>query len=282
MGLSSVMQTALSGLSASGTLLEFAAHNLANSQTPGFKASHVNLATQSYQTRLGGANPMQVGRGVRVSGTTIDFSQGSIEPDDQPALLALEGEGLFILEGPGDERLYTRDGSFALGAAGELLARGGYRVLGYAMGEGSELDTSQLVPLHIALGSQVADAQGQATTLTTFSVEPDGTILGHTSDGGQQLLGQLQLTRFANPGGLVQRAGNAFRASPASGLPIESAPGEQGAAEVVAGATELSNVDIGRELIDLTLAENQFRANLAVWHTADSLLDELFFPWRAW
>jgi len=63
-------------------------------------------------------------------------------------------------------------------------------------------------------------------------------------------------------------------------LPNESDPGEGGSAEVLSGAKELSNVDIGRELVELTLAGNLFQANLAVLHTADTLLGEMFFPWR--
>jgi flagellar hook protein FlgE len=38
---------------------------------------------------------------------------------------------------------------------------------------------------------------------------------------------------------------------------------------------ELSNTDIADNLIGLSLAENMFRANLAVWRTGDELLDEL-------
>ena len=56
---------------------------------------------------------------------------------------------------------------------------------------------------------------------------------------------------------------------------MESNPGEDGSASLVAGATELSNADIGQNLIDLFMASDYFRANLAVLRTADSLLDEL-------
>ena len=280
MGLGSVMNTALSGLSAATTLIDVAANNLANSQTPGFKASHVELATLPFLSLQGNANSLQVGSGVMVAGTSIDFGQGPLETSDQPAHLALDGEGLFILEGNSGERLYTRDGQFALSGSGELLSRGGYQVLGYGLAEDGTLDTSQLVPLSIRLGSEVEDEHGQTATLRSYSIQRDGRILGRYSDGRYRPLGQLRLARFPNQAGLTQRAGNAFRASPASGLPRENNPGEDGAAEIVTGATELSNVDVARELTRLQLAEIQFRANLFVLHTADSLLDSLFFPWR--
>jgi flagellar hook protein FlgE len=268
------MHTSASGLSSATTLMEVAASNVANSQTPGFKAAVAELATLP-------VSAAGVGSGVQVAGTGVNPSQGPIAAADLPALLALEGEGLFILEGASGERLYTRDGRFALNAAGDLVTRDGHRVLGHAALADGTFDTSQLVPLRIALGSPVSSSSGQFATLRSYSIQRDGRIVGHYSDGLARSLGRLRLARFPNPGGLVQRAGNVLRASPASGLPRESDPAAGGAAQVISGATELSNVDLGRELVDLTLAENQFRANLLVLDTADSLLDELFFPWRA-
>jgi flagellar hook protein FlgE len=116
--------------------------------------------------------------------------------------------------------------------------------------------------------------------LRSYSVSRDGRVVGHYSDGVNRTLGQLRLARFANPAGLAARAGTKFASTPASGLPIESDPGEATTAEIVSGGTELSNVDIGHQLIELTLGGNMFQANLAVFHTAENLLSELFFPWR--
>ena len=79
MALGSVLQTALSGLSAAEAALQVLANNLANSQTAGFKASRPVFASQSVQTaslgaaptdRSGGSNPVQVGRGTLMAGAT--------------------------------------------------------------------------------------------------------------------------------------------------------------------------------------------------------------------
>ena len=78
-----------------------------------------------------------------------------------------------------------------------------------------------------------------------------------------------------NPNGLVRRGHNRFGAGPNSGLPIEANPGDGGVAHVIAGATELSNTDVGQNLIDLTLASFQFRASRLVMDTSDQLLLEL-------
>ena len=284
MGLSTVMQTALSGMSAATTIIDVAANNLANTQTRGFKASSVRLATLAPQTMslAGGlgSNPIQFGSGVQVVGVDSDFSQGPISASDQLPLLALDGEGLFILQASGGERLYTRDGQFHLSADGELVTADGDRVLGFGVDAEGRIDRSELTPLAIRLGSAAVGPLGTAAILRSYSIGKNGGIVGRYSDGLNRTLGQLRLARFANPAGLAARAGNKFASTPASGLPTESDPGSAVTAEIVSGATELSNVDIGRELIELTLAGNLFQANLAVFRTADNLLGELFFPWR--
>jgi flagellar hook protein FlgE len=217
---------------------------------------------------------------VVVAGIDVDASQGSIATEDQLPLLALEGEGFFILEGEHGERLFTRDGNFTLNANGELVTVTGERVLGYGADADGQIDDSRLVPLTIRLGRQVTSTGGNAATLNSYSITRSGRIVGRFSDGSSRPLGQLRLARFANFAGLAQRADNQFQATTASGEPTESDPGDAGAGQVLAAAVELSNVDLGRQLIDLTLAGNQFRANAAVFRAADEMLGELFFPWR--
>jgi len=60
-----------------------------------------------------------------------------------------------------------------------------------------------------------------------------------------------------------------------SGLPIEGDPGTQGIGSIVAGAVELSNTDIGKNLIELVLATTQYRGNARVITAAQQMLDEL-------
>jgi flagellar hook protein FlgE len=88
-------------------------------------------------------------------------------------------------------------------------------------------------------------------------------------------LGLIRLARFANPAGLVQRGQNLFAQGVNSGLPIEGDPNSQGLGSIVAGAVELSNTDIGKNLIDLVLATTQYRGNARVISTAQQMLDEL-------
>jgi flagellar hook protein FlgE len=277
------MQTALTGLNAATTILEVTANNLANYETRGFKASSVRLATLRPVTQSPGgwnANPLQFGSGVQVVGIEQDFSQGEIQTDGSLPLLALQGEGLFILHSSDGVRLFSRDGQFHLDAEGHLINAEGDQLLGFGTDAEGQIDRRKLVPLTIRLGAAAGGANGISAILRSYSIARNGQIVGKYSDGISRTLGQLRLARFANPAGLFARYGNRFASTPASGFPQEVDPGSHGAATILAGATERSNVNIGHELIELTLAGNLFRGNLAVITTADQMLGALFFPWR--
>jgi flagellar hook protein FlgE len=113
-------------------------------------------------------------------------------------------------------------------------------------------------------------------TLTSYLIGEDGIIRGVFSSGVTRDLGQVRLARFANPAGLVQRGENMFSQGLNSGLPIEGNPDSNGIGSLIGGAVELSNTDIGKNLIELVLATTQYRGNARVISTAQQMLDELF------
>jgi flagellar hook protein FlgE len=124
----------------------------------------------------------------------------------------------------------------------------------------------------IAVSRQDGSGPG---VLTSFIVGEDGVIRGVFSNGVTRDLGQIRLARFANPAGLEQRGQNLYSEGVNSGLPVVADPGQQGIGAVVAGAVELSNTDIGSNLIDLILASTMYRGNTRVITTAQQMIDEL-------
>ncbi|MHC4405786.1 MAG: flagellar hook-basal body protein [Planctomycetota bacterium] len=284
MALGSVLHTALSGISAAELLVRTVGNNLANFETPGFKASTPRFATQVPQTNslgaapshgTGGSNPVQVGLGVGVGQISTDFTQGSIMSDANPSSLAIQGQGFFVVEGPHGQQAYTRVGTFGLNADHELVTGGRHRVLGFAADDGFEIQTGELTTLTIPLGEQVAGRSGSPAVLTGFHVTQDGRVHGQFTDGVSRNLGQIRLATFANPGGMEALGDNLYRAGPNSGLPVESNPGEAGAGRLISGAIETSNTDVGRSLVGLLEASVMFRANIQVLDTADQMLDDL-------
>ncbi len=112
-------------------------------------------------------------------------------------------------------------------------------------------------------------------TLTSFTVGEDGIISGIFSNGIFRDLGQIRLARFSNPSGLAQKGRNMFAQTVNSGLPITGNPGDLGIGRIVAGARELSNTDVGENLIRLILSTTMYRSNSRVISTAQEMLDEL-------
>ena len=140
-----------------------------------------------------------------------------------------------------------------------------------------ELDFSQVSGLAAGQSSLAAarqDGSGPGT-LTSFIIGEDGVIRGVFSNGITQDLGEIQLARFANNTGLEQRGQNLFSQGVNSGLPVVGSAGAEGIGSIVAGAVELSNTDIGQNLIDLVLATTQYRGNTRVITAAQQLLEEL-------
>jgi flagellar hook protein FlgE len=122
----------------------------------------------------------------------------------------------------------------------------------------------------------VKERDGSAPqSLVNFTVAENGTITGVFSQGTTRPLGQIRLVRFSNPAGLNQKGQNVFVQGVNSGLPMEGNPGERGIGSIIAGAVELSNADIGSNLIDLITASTMYRSNTRTISTAQQMIDEL-------
>jgi flagellar hook protein FlgE len=184
MGLASALTTALTGLTAAETTIDVVGNNLANSQTAGFKASDAVFATQFLQTQglgsaptatAGGTNPRQIGLGTQVAEITPDFTQGTIEVSSNPSDLAIQGDGFFIVEGVTGESLYTRNGIFKTNSENELVTVAGNRLLGFGVDEQFQIQTTELVPLAIPLGS-AAVAQATQNVFLQGTLTPTGDV----------------------------------------------------------------------------------------------------------
>ncbi len=182
MGLASAMTTALSGLTAAESKIDVLGNNLANSQTVGFKESDVVYATQFFQTLSmgsapsegsGGVNPRQFGLGTRVSGISTYHTQGTITLSNSSTNMAIQGDGMFVVQGVGNEQLYTRAGVFSTNADNELVTPNGNRLLGYTVDEDFNLQTNALQPLSVPMG-MAAVAQSTTQVVLEGGLPPNG------------------------------------------------------------------------------------------------------------
>jgi flagellar hook protein FlgE len=146
-----------------------------------------------------------------------------------------------------------------------------------------ELDFSQVSGLAVSNNLGESESRLSMTrqdgfppgSLTSFIITESGLIRGVFSNGTERPLGQARMARFANNAGLQQVGDNTFIKGINSGEPIEGNPGDSGIGALTAGAVELSNTDIGQNLIELILASTQYRGGTRVITAAQQLLDEL-------
>lgn len=112
-------------------------------------------------------------------------------------------------------------------------------------------------------------------SLTGVSIGTDGVISGQHSLLGDVTLGRIDVAVFVNPSGLGEAGGTYFTTSPNSGGMTITKPGEKGSGQLVAGALEMSNVDLAREFTDMIKTQRGYQANGRIITVTDTMLEEL-------
>jgi flagellar hook protein FlgE len=123
--------TALSALSATSTAIDVVGNNLANMNTPGFKASSVDFRDLVTQSLGAGLGETQVGFGTGLPLTVREFSQGAIQTSSGLLDAAVQGDGFFVVNDSSGDQLYTRAGNFQVDKSGNLMTDTGQYVQGW-------------------------------------------------------------------------------------------------------------------------------------------------------
>ena len=179
--------TALSGLAANNTALDVVGNNLANLNTTGFKADAIQFKDIMGQT----SGSTEIGAGVATSGTSKQFTQGSIQPTSGALDAAIEGNGVFVLRNSSGSTLYTRAGSFKFDGTGTLVTATGEKVQGWTAVNGVLNTTGNTGDISI---TAIASQPPTATTKMTLTANLDA------SRGGQ-----LHFFDTASSGGFARR-----------------------------------------------------------------------------
>ena len=132
------LTSAVSGLKNFTLQLDVLGNNLANVRTLGFKSSRVTFAEARSQALTGISrgfgggfgNQKQVGLGMIVSSTDLDFTQGSLEFTGTATDMAIQGNSFFVLS-DGERNRYSRVGNFFFNGQGVLVNPGGLAVQGW-------------------------------------------------------------------------------------------------------------------------------------------------------
>ncbi|MBM4285580.1 MAG: flagellar hook protein FlgE [Deltaproteobacteria bacterium] len=111
--------------------------------------------------------------------------------------------------------------------------------------------------------------------LQRLSINNEGIITGHYSNGQVIPHYQLTLARFNAPGKLYREGSNLYTETQDSGVALTGAPGTNGLGKINSNALEQSNVDLGNEFVHMILYQRAFQANSRIITTADSMLEEV-------
>jgi flagellar basal-body rod protein FlgF len=221
---------ALSRLVTQNRAVDVLAHNMANAETPGFRASRPLFA--EFLERQRDSNAVPGGESVHFSqdrATWRDETPGAVQTTGNPLDVAISGEGFFSVLTPRGER-YTRAGRFSLGPNGSIVDM-----------EGNALLDAGGNPLRVAPND------------TRLVIRGDGTL---SSENGE--IGRIRVVRFAEPQRLLAEGDRLLAWN-------GQAPEALERPALVQGALEGSNVRPVIEMTRLTaeMREFQFMAQFA-------------------
>jgi flagellar basal-body rod protein FlgG len=250
------LYTAATGMKANQLYIDNISNNLSNVNTTGFKKSKLEFQELLYQTMVdpgsgsaeGAKSPagLQVGLGVRSVANQKIFSQGNLQETKNPFDVAISGSGFFQVQLPSGEVAFARDGSLKVASDGTLVTSGGF-----------------------PLEPQINIPEG-ARELT---IDPNGRVAVFMNDtGAQEEIGQIELVKFLNEGGLKSLGANLYQSSPASGEPENVTPGTSGTGTLAQGFLEASNVELVEEMVNMIVAQRAYEISAKAIQTSDSML----------
>lgn len=247
------------GVQAQDAKLQAIANNLANVNTVGFKRDRVVFEDLFYQVdqqpgtqradNTLSPSGVQLGNGTHMVGTQKVFTTGSLQTTSQPLDVAITGNGFLQVRRPNGESGYTRAGQLSVDANGVLINA-----------HGLPLVPQITVPVNA----------------TSITIGENGMVSATVAGSAAATeLGQLTLTSFVNPTGLLALGENLFQETAASGTPTEGRPGEGALGKLKQGALEGSNVQVVEEMVDMIAAQRTYEMNTKVLSAADNMLQYL-------
>ncbi len=228
---------ATNGMMARQLDMDSISNNISNIHTSGYKQSRINF--QELLDENG------------ISGTTSACSQvgtlqGSLSITNNPMDWGIEGAGYFGVKLADGTTGYTRDGSFSLDNAGNIVTAGG-----------NKLDWTGTIP----------------TDAELVNVEENG-IINVRVNGEWSEAGSVKLTIFNNPTGLESAGSNIWKESDASGAALTGVPGDEDYGQIHGYTIESSTVSISEEISHLIRTQRGFQAAARALTKTDEMVSQ--------
>ncbi|OFZ52880.1 MAG: flagellar basal-body rod protein FlgG [Bdellovibrionales bacterium RIFOXYC1_FULL_54_43] len=248
------LTTSATGLEAQQANIERISNDLANVNTDGYKRSRTEFHDLMYETTkepggslgAGTQSPVgiQNGLGVKVGTSHKIFEQGPAKMTYHPYDLMIEGRGFFPVQLPNGEIAYTRNGAFHIDAQGRLQTAQG----------------AQLIPQTVLPSNAL-----------NVTVGGNGEVKAALPNQGEVIIAQIQLITFPNEQGLMAQGDGLYKATLASGAPVQGIPGENGLGSIQQGAVEGSNVNVANSMVDMIATQRAYEMGTKVMGVADQM-----------
>ncbi|MGO4377346.1 flagellar basal-body rod protein FlgG [Pseudoduganella sp. RAF53_2] len=248
------------GVQAQDAKLQAIANNLANANTVGFKKDRVVFEDLFYSveqqpgTQRADNNTLtptgvQLGNGTQLVGTQKVFTDGTTQITGNKYDVAVIGNGFLQVRRPNGEPGFTRAGQLGVDQNGVLVNA-----------QGLPLVPQITIP----------------TNATNITIAENGVVsVNVPGNVAPTQVGQLTLTSFINPTGLLALGDNLFQETQSSGAPTEGNPGDAQFGKLKQGALEGSNVQVVEEMVDMIAAQRTYEMNTKVLTAADNMLQYL-------
>ncbi|MEN6385884.1 MAG: flagellar hook-basal body complex protein [Phycisphaerales bacterium] len=115
----------------------------------------------------------------------------------------------------------------------------------------------------------------EAGSLSTVSVNNEGTLIGAFSNGIKKEIATIQIALFQNTSGLESVGNGYFIPSANSGEAVSTQAMSGGAGTIHGSSLEKSNADVATEFVNMIQAQNGFQANARTIRVANEILREL-------
>lgn len=214
--------TAYTGAQTAMQSVNTISNNLVNSETTGFKADMVAAQSYGQHEVINAETGEVVGYscyGSQPSEVFTSLAQGSFKMTGKSHDLAINGESYFLVQSGDGQTYLTRDGNFFVDDQGYMVNAQGMRY----MGENGPIQVNS----------------------SNVVVEPDGSVY---ADG--VYVDTMAFGVPTDPSQLKKASGNMFT-GPYTTSEIEG--------EVIQGALEMSNVDVGTEMTNLIASQRSYQ-----------------------
>lgn len=240
--------------------MDVVANNLANAATTGYKKE--GMVNQSFNHELAikikdtstGRLPQRIGAislGVKVGETYTNWDQGSYQLTDNPADLAISGNGFFAISFTGKDGAtsikYTRDGAFTVDNQGYFRTSDGDYLLDQNGAMNSDNNLANFV---------------RVNPNQEFSINQQGYIFQN-----EQIVGQIGVVDVADYNYISKYGENLYDLVEGGQIVASDASIEQ-------GCLEASNVNVIDEMVQMITVARAYEAGQKVIQTEDSTLDK--------